>query len=198
MGVLEEDELAFRILWRDDAPTMEAVTFHQAESPEDKARAGALIRQYLEWLQTEAEERYGLHFDVEGMVASDLADSGKFRPPDGRLYLVRYEGEVVGVGALKKLEEGVAEIQRMFVPPEFRGKGLGRAIVERLVEDARMVGYRQIKLESLSFLHAAHALYRSMGFEDVEPYGKNSMESFQARDQLEHYFESTVFMNLAL
>jgi GNAT superfamily N-acetyltransferase len=102
------------------------------------------------------------------------------------------------VGCLKKLEEGVAEIQRMYVPPAFRGKGIGRAIVNRLIDDASSIGYRRLKLESLEFLEAAHALYRSVGFREIDPYADNSMESYQAEEQLDRYYAITVFMEMEL
>ena len=121
-------------------------TFRQVESDEQKEQAGALIREYLEWLNERVKRDYGIEFDVKAMVESDLSDADKFRPPDGRFYLAQYDNAVAGVGCLKKLAEGVGEIQRMYVLPTLRGKGIGRAIVNRLVDDARMIGYRQLKL----------------------------------------------------
>jgi GNAT superfamily N-acetyltransferase len=66
----------------------------------------------------------------------------------------------------------------MFVPPTYRGKGIGRAIANRLIDDARRIGYRQLRLESLKFLAAAHSLYRSVGFHEIDPYAENSMQSY--------------------
>ena len=177
---------------------MEQVHFQQVESNEQKEQAGALIREYLEWLNERVRRDYGIEFDVNAMVESDLSDPNKFRPPGGRFYLARYNNAIAGVGCLKKLGEGVGEVQRMYVLPAFRGKGIGRAIVDRLVADARMIGYRQLKLESLEFLKEAHSLYRSVGFREIAPYDHNSMESYQATAQLDQYYSITVFMEMNL
>jgi len=177
---------------------MAEIQFHQVESEEDKQQADALIREYLEWLNERIQRDYGIEFDVEAMLASDLSEPDKFYPPDGRFYLARYKGETAGVGCLKKLGEGVGEVQRMYVPPRFRGKGIGRAIVNRLLEDARSIGYRRLKLESLEFLGAAHSLYRSVGFHKIDPYADNSMESYQAAENLDKYYSIAVFMEMNL
>jgi GNAT superfamily N-acetyltransferase len=172
--------------------------FHQVEDAEHKQLAGALIREYLEWLNRIVQRDYGIGFDVEAMVASDLSDPDKFHPPGGRFYLVEYDGAVAGVGCLKKLEAGVGEIQRMYVPPKLRGRGVGRAIVSRLIEDARSIGYHRLKLESLEFLAAAHSLYRSVGFHEIDPYADNSMKSYQNAANLDKYYSITVFMEMDL
>ena len=177
---------------------MEEIQFRQVESEEQKEQAGALIREYLEWLNERIWQDYGIEFDVEAMVQSDLSDPDKFHPPDGRFYLAYYGDQAAGVGCLKNLEEGVGEVQRMYVPPAFRGKGIGRAMVNRLIHDARSVGYRQLKLESLEFLNSAHSLYQSVGFREISPYADNSMESYQAAGQLDRYYAITVFMEMDL
>ena len=86
----------------------------------------------------------------------------------------------------------------MYVPPEYRGKRIGRAIANRLIDDARSMGYRQLRLESLEFLDAAHALYRSVGFQEIDPYADNSRESYQPAEQLDQYYSITVFMEMDL
>lgn len=177
---------------------MEKVKFLHVESDEQKQQAGALIRDYLEWLNNRIQQDYALEFDVEAMVQSDLSDPDKFHPPEGRFYLACYGDEIAGVGCLKKLEEGVGEVQRMYVLSALRGWGIGRAIADRLIEDARSIGYRKLKLESLEFLEAAHSLYRSLGFREINPYDDNSMESYQAAEQLDQYYAITVFMEMDL
>ena len=94
------------------------------------------------------------------------------------------------MGCLKRLEVGVAEVQRMYVPPIYRGTGIGRAIINQLINDARSIGYRRLRLESLEFLDAAHALYRSVGFRNTDPYADNSMKSYQSTEQLDQYYSS--------
>jgi GNAT superfamily N-acetyltransferase len=177
---------------------MADVVFYQVYSEAHKQQAGGLIREYLQWLNQLVRRDYGIEFDVEAMVASDLTDTDKFHPPAGRFYLVKFGGDVAGVGCLKKLEKDVGEIQRMYVPPRLRGKGIGRAIVTRLIEDAQFIGYRRLNLESLEFLEAAHSLYRSVGFHEIDPYADNSMKSYQDAENLAKYYSITVFMQLDL
>ena len=166
----------------DDAATREA--------------ARALITEYLRWIADSAAANYGLSFDIETMVASDLDDRGKFYPPDGRFYVLRHAGAYVGVGCLKRLSAQVAEVQRMYVQPRVRGIGAGRLLVERLLADARAIGYATVRLESLKILAAAHALYRSVGFAEITPYAENSMKDYQAAEKLDTYRSSAVFMEL--
>jgi GNAT superfamily N-acetyltransferase len=177
---------------------MTEITFHQVESDVDRQQAAVLIREYLEWLNEYIHRHYNLDFDIEAMLKSDLSNREKFYPPTGRFYLTYYKGDIAGVGCLKKLEEGVGEVQRMYVLPDFRGKGVGRAIVNQLIDEARSLGYRRLKLESLEFLKAAHALYRSVGFHEIDPYADNSMKSYQAAQNLEKYYSITVFMEMNL
>jgi GNAT superfamily N-acetyltransferase len=178
-----------------DAATLELIA---VDSPEHRAAARELVREYLLWVAGVAQANYGLRFDVETMIDSDIEDPSKFYPPTGRLYLVQHAGHNVGVGALKRLAEGLGEVQRMYVQPQVRGVGAGRALVERLVQDARALGYRTVRLESLKALDAAHGLYRSVGFVETEPYADNSMAAYQSPESLQAYRSSAVFMQLSL
>jgi GNAT superfamily N-acetyltransferase len=138
------------------------VRLRRIESADQLAPANALAREFGDW----ATERIGVEL---GIVISAEAD----HPPEvlaellasgGRLYVAEVDGVAVGVGGLKRLSDTAAEIKRMFVRPTARGLGVGRAIVERLVDDARALGCETVYLESASFMHSAHALYRSVGF----------------------------------
>lgn len=164
------------------------------ETPAHRAAAEALVSEYLHWVAGVARTEYGLAFDVEAMARSDLEDRGKFFPPSGRFYLVESQGTFVGVGCLKRLAPAIGEIQRMYVQPRARGAGAGRRLVERLLEDARSLGYAKVRLESLKALGAAHALYRSVGFVEIDPYAEYSMRDYQAPEALDSYRRSAVFM----
>lgn len=168
----------------DDAATREAARY--------------LIAEYLRWIANAAAANYGLSFDVDAMVTSDLEDRSKFYPPDGRFYVIRRGESHFGVGCLKRITPSVAEIQRMYVQPHVRGVGAGRLLLERLLSDARAVGYEVVRLESLKFLSAAHALYRSAGFVEITPYAENSMTKYQPHDTMDTYRSSALFMELYL
>jgi GNAT superfamily N-acetyltransferase len=167
---------------------------------DDATRTAAerLIREYLRFIGEIAMQNYQLTFDVEAMIASDLHDAGKFYPPAGRFYVVRHADQFIGVGCLRRLAQDVAEIQRMYVQPAARGLGAGRRLVERLLSDARAMQFGIVRLESLRALTAAHALYRSVGFREIEPYAENSMRDYQSAEATRTYRASAIFMELTL
>lgn len=174
-------------------PTLVAV-----ETAGQRAAAEELVTEYLQWVASVAKAEYGLDFAIGAMVRSDIDDRAKFYPPTGRFYLVRMGDGFVGVGCLKRLAHEVGEIQRMYVRAEARGAGVGRLLVDRLLADAKALGYRTLRLESLRALDAAHALYRSVGFVEIEPYAANSMDAYQDASTLAKYRSSAVFMEARL
>ena len=151
---------------------------------DDAATRGAardLIAEYLRWIASVGAASYGLSFDIDAMVTSDIEDRAKFYPPSGRFYVIRRQDADVGVGCLRRITPSVAEIQRMYVQPHVRGVGAGRLLLQQLLSDARAIGYEAVRLESLKFLSAAHALYKSVGFAEITPYAENSMTKYQPR-----------------
>ena len=173
-------------------------TLVPVDAPPEREAARALISEYLQWISDTALANYALSFDIDAMVRSDIEDRSKFYSPSGRFYLVQHSGGYVGVGCLKRLSPTVGEVQRMYVQPRARGIGAGRLLIEQLVKDARTLGYKTLRLESLKVLAAAHALYRSVGFVEIEPYSENSMKAYQSPEGLEAYRASAVFMELNL
>src|SRR3989441_6830551 len=113
--------------------TSAAVELLAVEDLATREAARLLIAEYLRWIASSAAANYGLAFDIDAMVKSDLDDRTKFYPPDGRFYVVRHTGAYVGVGCLKRLTPTIAELQRMYVQPQVRGIGAGRLLVERLL-----------------------------------------------------------------
>ena len=102
----------------------------------------------------------------------ELADlPGQYAPPTGSLLLATVGDEPVGCVALKKLADGVCELKRLFVRPQHRGTGLGRTLAERIIREARSLGYQAIRLDTIpSVMGAAVGMYRSLGCRDIPAY----------------------------
>jgi ribosomal protein S18 acetylase RimI-like enzyme len=103
---------------------------------------------------------------------------GAYGPPSGRLLLARYADHAAGCIALRQLQAGICEMKRLYVRPEDRGRGLGRMLVERLIAEARSIGYERMRLDTIaSAMQDAIALYRRMGFVEIAPYSSIPIES---------------------
>lgn len=141
---------------------------NQAESPAQIAQAREL---FLEYAQSLGFSLCFQNFDQE------LAGlPGDYAPPHGRLLLVECEGELAGCIALHALEPGICEMKRLYLRPQFRGRGLGRALAERIIAEARQVGYRHMRLDTVEpVMKDAVAMYRKLGFKDIAPYRPNPM-----------------------
>jgi len=100
---------------------------------------------------------------------------GKYAPPKGRLYLLRIDGEVEGCIALRASGDHDCEMKRLYVRPARRGTGVGRMLAERVIADARAIGYERMLLDTLDSMQAAQRLYESLGFVDAEPYTHNPL-----------------------
>jgi ribosomal protein S18 acetylase RimI-like enzyme len=101
---------------------------------------------------------------------------GAYVPPRGCLLMARVEGRPAGCVALRKLEEDVAEMKRLYVVPACRGTKLGRALVDTVIRRAPGMGYRAIRLDTLPSMARAIAMYESIGFSDIEAYYPNPMD----------------------
>lgn len=166
------------------------VEIHQVESEEDKLHVRELFWEYLQWAKVRLEEEYGINFDVEPLVEQDMLDLEKFLPPKGRLLLAKQADQVAGLACMKEIREDIAEIKRMYVRREFRKQGIGRKLVEVLLTEARQMGYPRVRLDSARFMKAAHALYRSVGFEEINPYRESEIPA--------EYQHNWIFMEIWL
>jgi putative acetyltransferase len=142
------------------------LTFAQAESPRQIAQAREL---FLEYAQSLGFSLCFQNFDQE------LAGlPGDYAPPEGRLLLAECEGQLAACVALHKLDRGVCEMKRLYLRPQFRGKGLGRAVAERTIAEARQIGYERMRLDTVEpVMKDAVEMYRKLGFKEIAPYRPN-------------------------
>jgi ribosomal protein S18 acetylase RimI-like enzyme len=118
--------------------------------------------------------------------AASLGEQGCFPDFEGELaalpgghealLVARVDGEPVGCVAIRRLDDATCEMKRLYVQPDGRGSGLGRALAEAIVDEARRLGFRTMKLDTLPSMDTARALYMSLGFRPVERYNDNPIE----------------------
>ena len=149
--------------------------FHQAETSKDLNHVHQLFTEYMHWVHLKLNEDYGIDFDVQAKVAQDMTDLDMFLPPDGRLVLVSLGSDVVGLGCLRKIDDELGEIKRMYVRPQFRGSGFGRKLLEHLFGQATMIGFLRLRLDGTKFMDVAHSLYNSCGFKEIDPYPESEI-----------------------
>lgn len=109
----------------------------------------------------------------------------KYGPPDGRLYLALWEGEAAGCIALRRLSSDSCEMKRLYVRPEFRGRRIADALVDRIISEARLTGYSHMLLDTLPFLEGAIHMYKKRGFHETACYNDSPIDT-------------TIFMRLDL
>ncbi len=98
---------------------------------------------------------------------------GKYAPPQGALLIARAGSLIAGCVALRSLDQSTCEMKRLFVRPQFKGQGIGRSLAERIILEAKRLGYQSMRLDTLDTLQAAIGLYESLGFKRTEPYYSN-------------------------
>ena len=159
------------------------------ETEADKAGVRDLFWENLSSTLLIIEREFNVSFDINIFFEQDMAKLQQFAPPSGCL-LLAYEGNVAGCACLRKIGEDVGEIKRMYVRPEYRRKGIGRSLLQAIIHKARQIGYSKIRLDSAPFAKAAHALYNSAGFQNIEPYPESEIP--------EKYYSNWVFMEMVI
>jgi GNAT superfamily N-acetyltransferase len=169
---------------------MNTITIERASSSTDLTEIDVLMREYLSWAAEETEKQFSETLDVEELIGHSIQDMHLFMSESGRLLIVRVDEDIAGMGFLKGIKDDVCEIKRMYVRPGNRGLGLGRKILQALIEAAKEIGYTRVLLDSEKYMHAAHDLYRSSGFKETSPYSETEMNP--------EYYQHLVFMELKL
>jgi putative acetyltransferase len=112
---------------------------------------------------------------IEHMRADAHRLPGPYVPPHGALWLAQAGDDAIGCVALRPLPDGIGEVKRMYVDGAWRGKGVGRALLETLIEHARTLGYHRLRLGTITEMTAAKSLYRALGFIPIERYRADEM-----------------------
>jgi len=154
-----------------------------ATTPQQIATLRELFLEYQHWL--------GVDLCFQSFEAELAALPGEYAPPTGRLLLALYDAQPAGCVALRRLAPDVAscsgassdrplppsesacEMKRLFVRPQFQSLKIGRLLAERIIAEARAIGYHTMRLDTLPVMTRAHALYAALGFQQIPPYRHN-------------------------
>jgi putative acetyltransferase len=140
--------------------------FVQAESSAQLAQARELFLEYAQSL--------GFSLCFQGFDKELANLPGDYALPEGRLLLAFYDSQLAACAALHKLEPGICEMKRLYLRPLFRGKGLGRMLADRIIAEARQIGYQRMRLDTVEpVMKDAVAMYRKIGFREIPPYRAN-------------------------
>lgn len=141
------------------------VTILEARTKKQISEAKSLFLEYAK----------SLNFDLCFQDFDKELDSlpGDYSPPEGRLLIVKQNNQVAGCVALRKFEDNICEMKRLYVRPEFRGFRLGRILAERIIEEAKSIGYKKMCLDTVPSMKEAIQLYKNLGFYEIKPYRFN-------------------------
>jgi GNAT superfamily N-acetyltransferase len=113
----------------------------------------------------------GVDLEYQKFSAEVATLPGQYVPPEA-IYFAKVDGEVAGCVALRSLDASILEMKRLYVRPSVRGSGLGKRLVEAAILIARQSGYVELRLDTLATMVSAQALYQTLGFIEIGPYGK--------------------------
>jgi len=119
-----------------------------------------------------------LGFDLDFQDFQEELDGlpGEYSPAEGCLLLAKDGRQIIGCVALRKIDRKTCEMKRLYVRPDFRGKGIGRALSQKIINEARRIGYKKMRLDTIPTMKQANALYHSFGFKKIKPYRYNPIK----------------------
>ena len=135
-----------------------------------------LTEEYFTWINDEVQQRYSIDtFSIIGESILEYAEKtlehlSSYLPPEGIYYILLIKGKIGGMGALRKLKIDIGEIKRMYIKPEYRKKGYGKAMLKQLLKKGKEFGFSTVRLDTGKFMDAAQYVYRSAGFQEREKY----------------------------
>jgi ribosomal protein S18 acetylase RimI-like enzyme len=144
------------------------ITLTRAETAQDIATIHELFYEYGASL--------GFELCFQNFEAELAGLPGKYAPPGGCLLLAAEDDRIAGCVALRELSPGICEMKRLYLRPEFRGRGAGRILAEAIIAKAREIGYTSMRLDTVPNMETAIALYFSLGFKKIRPYRENPID----------------------
>ena len=137
---------------------------------------GRLFLEYTNMLIA-GDVSFKKYLDIQNYDAELEHLERKYGKPYGRLYLAYCDGQAAGCIGLRKIDKQRCEMKRLYIRPPFRGKKIGEQLVQRIIEDAKEIGYSYMLLDTLPFLNAAICLYEKFGFYTIERYNDSPLDT---------------------
>jgi putative acetyltransferase len=138
------------------------VEIKEVSSRKEIQEARKLLKEYADWLDLEL-----CYIDIDKEVAEF---PGEYGPPTGRFFLAFEGGKLAGSVAVRRWHGDICEMKRLFVRPAFRGLGIGKKLAEFIIGEAKRMGYKVMRLDTLPYMVEAKALYKAVGFKQVRKY----------------------------
>ena len=138
-----------------------------AELPDELPAIKGLFQEYADSLSFE--------LDFQDFNEELASLPGKYAPPLGSILVAREDAETVGCVAVRPLREGICEMKRLYVKPSHRGKNLGRDLALAIIEEAKRLGYKVMRLDTVVAMKEASTLYRALGFQPIDAYCYNPL-----------------------
>ena len=135
-----------------------------------------LFSEYTDML-IENDRSFQKYLDIQNYSEEVEHLESKYGLPDGRLYLAYYDDEVAGCIGLRKIDSQNCEMKRLYVRQKFRGRKIGNLLVEKIIDDAKKIGYSYMLLDTLPFLESAIHMYKRYGFYEIDSYNDSPMDT---------------------
>jgi ribosomal protein S18 acetylase RimI-like enzyme len=143
---------------------------------DDVTNMKKLFLEYISLLG-ELENDLKIYFDIHKYDIENENLNEKYGLPNNRLYIAYFDNQAAGCIALNQINENECEIKQLYIRPQFRNKGIARALTELIIHDAKQIGYKYILLETMPALKTARKLYEDMGFYIIPSYSNNTLNN---------------------
>jgi len=132
---------------------------------------------FVRELFAEYEQSLGFPLDFQNFDNELEHLPGEYAPPEGCIFLCKIKEDIAGCIALRKLEPGICELKRMYVRKGYREKGMGKQLADKIIERAKEIGYRIMRLDTLRSMKTAIRIYEELGFREIKAYRYNPFEN---------------------
>jgi ribosomal protein S18 acetylase RimI-like enzyme len=144
------------------------IEFNQITAQYTQGMIEEIKRLFIEYSQS-----LGVDLDFQNFEKELNTLPGKYVPPAGALILALVDGRAAGCIALRKVDDDICEMKRLYVRNDYRGLGIGNKLISMIIEEASKLNYSYMRLDTLPTMRKAQELYKSYGFYDIEPYVYN-------------------------